>query len=356
MTGTCWHEPIFIYLPHLIFVSLVCFDQLYPGCWFWWFGLVVWSAGIHLWKGFNYNISPAGSSYGILVRFSHFSQWNSGFHQASTDWLIRLDPLYKWLAAIGESRKYTDFMNVTWLLSVLHKFIIESWKLISMVDIDIDIPPDIFKYGLHLIFFLECPECRILTTFSGGFRGSIPPDLETPRKSFNSASLAAFAPPPPQDMNTSFPGRFNQTACRFQTASWFIWWWDSLGWKNKVTQNFIREENMVKFHQIGKCIWKLLGFPLLIFLICWRVNALVFSAVVWRSFVAGEGSPKTCSPTILQIPDWIIKSLVQVSEEFRHTLPTNNVMTTLNRMRLWCTKYTTWQTLKYHAVTVLIYS
>lgn len=128
-----------IYLPHLIFVSLVCFDQLYPGYWKWWFGLVVWSAGIHLWKGIQLqhpHISPAGSSYGFLLRFSHFSQWNSGFHQASTDWLIRLHPLYKWLAAIGESRKYTDSMNVTW-----HFVFIES--LTDNTLILILRPPDI---------------------------------------------------------------------------------------------------------------------------------------------------------------------------------------------------------------------
>ena len=112
-------------------------------------GLKCWYSSMKRIQLQHPHISPAGSSYEILLRFSHFSQRDSGFHQASTDWLIRLDSLYKWLAAIGESRKYTDFMNVTWLLSVLHKFIIES--LTDNTLILILRPPDIFKYGQQIM-------------------------------------------------------------------------------------------------------------------------------------------------------------------------------------------------------------
>ena len=224
MTGTCWHEPIFIYLPHWIFVSLVCFDHLYPGYWFWWFGLVVWSAGIHLMKRIQLqhpHISPAGSSYEILLRFSHFSQRDSGFHQASTDWLIRLDSLYNsdWQLSVKAENTRISWMLLDYCLfstnSSSNHWLITRWYWYwdHLTSLNMD-----NKSWLHLIFFLECPDSRILTYsyhFSGGNQGKHPQDLLFPR--FQLASLAAFAPPPPQDMNTSFPGRFNQTACRFQT-------------------------------------------------------------------------------------------------------------------------------------------
>ena len=126
------------------------------------------------------------------------------------------------------------------------------------------------------LFRKECPECRILTTFSGGFSGKHPRLFG----SFRSTTATGH--------EHIFSWEVSPNGLPFLNDFEIHLMWEFLGWRNK--KHKIREEIDGEISwNIGKLHLQIVGFSVTNLSEFMEGKCLVFRAVVWRSLVAGKG-------------------------------------------------------------------